>query len=228
MPLTVSASGITFNDLTTLATGRISAVNIAPSSIGTLQLSANAVTTDKIAPGAVVTVDLADSAVTPVKLAQPLTLATAQNATGTSIDFTGIPSWVNRITVIFNGVASSGTSQYLVRLGTASGIATTGYASWWGYMLNAAAVATTAAIDGLGIWNGASVDIKVGHMFLTRVSGNTWVSSHSGGFTNGTGNFIILGGGNATLPGTLDRIRLTTVNGTDTFRLGSINIMYEG
>ena len=48
MSLTVSASGITFDDLTTLSTGSISAVNLAPSSVGTLQLSAGAVTANKI------------------------------------------------------------------------------------------------------------------------------------------------------------------------------------
>ena len=34
--------------------------------------------------------------------------------------------------------------------------------------------------------------------------------------------------GAVSLSGTLDRIRLTTVNGTDTFDAGSVNIMYEG
>ena len=29
------------------------------------------------------------------------------------------------------------------------------------------------------------------------------------------------------LAGTLDRVRITTVNGTDTFDAGSINILYE-
>ena len=35
-------------------------------------------------------------------------------------------------------------------------------------------------------------------------------------------------GGSVTLSGILDRIRITTVNGTDTFDAGSINILYEG
>jgi hypothetical protein len=33
--------------------------------------------------------------------------------------------------------------------------------------------------------------------------------------------------GSKTLSGTLDRVRITTVNGTDTFDAGSINILYE-
>jgi hypothetical protein len=37
-----------------------------------------------------------------------------------------------------------------------------------------------------------------------------------------------MGGFQVSLSGTLDRIRLTTVNGSDTFDAGSINIIYEG
>jgi hypothetical protein len=33
--------------------------------------------------------------------------------------------------------------------------------------------------------------------------------------------------GSKTLSGALDRIRITTVNGTDTFDAGTINILYE-
>jgi hypothetical protein len=40
--------------------------------------------------------------------------------------------------------------------------------------------------------------------------------------------YSLSGGGNKTLSATLDRVRITTVNGTDTFDAGSINISYEG
>ena len=40
-------------------------------------------------------------------------------------------------------------------------------------------------------------------------------------------DFIGLSGGSIALGGTLDRVRVTTVNGTDTFDAGSINILYE-
>jgi hypothetical protein len=36
-----------------------------------------------------------------------------------------------------------------------------------------------------------------------------------------------VGGGVLALGGVLDRIRITTINGTDTFDAGSINILYE-
>ncbi len=49
-------------------------------------------------------------------------------------------------------------------------------------------------------------------------AGNT-VASGSGDATQSAGSI--------TLGGTLDRVRITTVNGTDTFDAGSINILYE-
>jgi hypothetical protein len=36
-----------------------------------------------------------------------------------------------------------------------------------------------------------------------------------------------MGGGNVTLSAVLDRVRITTANGTDTFDAGSVNILYE-
>lgn len=69
MPLTVAASGITFDDLTTLSTASISAFNIAAEAITSVQLSANAVTTEKIALSAVTTDTINDGAVTTAKIA---------------------------------------------------------------------------------------------------------------------------------------------------------------
>jgi hypothetical protein len=52
-----------------------------------------------------------------------ITSGTAVASTsGTSIDFTSIPLWVKRITVMFAGVSTNGTSPFLVQLGDAGGI----------------------------------------------------------------------------------------------------------
>lgn len=162
-------------------------------------------------------------------LARPYTLATAQASTsGTSIDFTGIPSWVKRITVIFNGVSSSGASQHLIRLGTSTGFVTSGYASYWGYS-HATAQDSTNSTAGLGVWHNNAADVKYATAVLSLVSGNTWVASHFGGVAgSGGSNLLISGGGSIALSGTLTQVRITTVNGTDTFDAGSINISYEG
>jgi hypothetical protein len=54
---------------------------------------------------------------------------------------------------------------------------------------------------------------------------NTWVLSSV--ISPTASNFMYVGAGDKVLSGTLDRIRLTTSNGTDTFDAGSVNILYE-
>jgi hypothetical protein len=61
-------------------------------------------------------------------------------------------------------------------------------------------------------------------MVITNITSNTWISSHS--MANGA-SAAITGAGNLSLGGTLDRVRITTVNGTDAFDAGTINILYE-
>ncbi len=152
-----------------------------------------------------------------------LTLGTAQNSTsGTTIDFTSIPSWVKRATVMFNGVSTNGTSLVQVQLGSGS-FTTTGYTATSSQANTA--VATTSATSGFVTYSGLAAEVRSGHMVFTFVSSNVWISSH---IMKVSTTATVFGGGDVSLSGTLDRIRITTVNGTDTFDAGSINIMYEG
>jgi hypothetical protein len=142
---------------------------------------------------------------------------------GTSIDFTGIPSWVKRITVVLQGVSTSGTSQEQIQLGTSGGVVTTGYTGQVGQTNSAPP--TTGITTGLRVvWDLTAASLLTGQAVFFQVSGNTWVgqgtTSRSDGLGQVSGTFITLGG-------TLDRIRLTTTNGTDTFDAGSVNILYE-
>ena len=152
-----------------------------------------------------------------------ITSGTAVASTsGTSIDFTGIPAWVKRITVMFNEVSTNSTSFKLVQLGAGS-VATSGYLSASSTV--SASVATTSSATGNVINANGVADVMSGHMVFTLISGNTWISSHA---VKGQAGYCSFGGGSVTLGGTLDRVRITTVNGTDTFDAGSINILYEG
>jgi len=174
---------------------------------------------DTIQDGAVATADIANGAVTPTKQSQPMTLGTAQATTsGTSIDFTGIPSWVKRITMMFNGVSTNGISNYMVRIGDGA-ISSTGYISTCQYGTN-----NTQDTVGFVVSNGVtSTEVYTGNVVLLNMGSNVW--SQNG--TLGT-SLVRVSSGAKTLSGTLDRIRLTTVNGTDTFDAGSVNILYEG
>ena len=151
--------------------------------------------------------------------------ATAVASTsGTSIDFTSIPSWVKRITVLFQGVSTSGTSSILVQIGSGS-IQTTGYIST-SILANTSNTTTgVSSVAGMAMFTNSAADIKSGSMVLHLISGNIWASNHT---SKSVTTAAIFGGGDVTLGGTLDRLRITTVNGTDTFDAGSINILYEG
>jgi hypothetical protein len=155
---------------------------------------------------------------------QVMTLDTAKPTTsGTFIDFTGIPSWAKRITVMFNGVSTNGGSIPLVQLGAGS-ITTSGYYGSFanGYTNSIFQVGTNST--GFSLASGAASEARVGHLHITLLSGTTWMAS---GVFGGNGGFMTTAGG-IVLSGTLDRIRITTGNGTDTFDAGSVNILYEG
>jgi len=153
------------------------------------------------------------------------TLATAVPSTsGTSIDFTGLPSWVKKITVMFSGVSTNGTSLMQVQIGAGS-VANTGYASgaWTSNTLNAN---STTGFVVSGVMLAAYTFDGVATLVLLNSSTGLWsFSSMLSGSTLGINS---MGAGSKTLSGTLDRVRVTTVGGTDTFDAGSINILYEG
>ena len=149
------------------------------------------------------------------------------STSGTSIDFTSIPSWVKRITVMFSGVSTSGSSFPLVQIGSGSP-ATTGYVSTGSYATSS--VASTAFTTGFGINQvGDSAVVFQGLMTicLLNSSTNLWVASGVVGAVAPIYTQTAPFAGTKTLSGTLDRVRITTVNGTDTFDAGSINILYE-
>jgi hypothetical protein len=152
--------------------------------------------------------------------------ATAQNSTsGTSIDFTGIPAGVKRVTVMFNGVSTNGTSIPQIQIG-AGGVETTGYSSTASFA--ATGNQTQYLTSGFAISTGgvqtASAFLS-GAVTLTLVGGNTWVGS--GNISSGAVAVSMACAGSKTASGTLDRVRITTVNGTDAFDAGTINILYE-
>jgi hypothetical protein len=145
---------------------------------------------------------------------------------GTSIDFTSIPSWVKRITVILDGVSTNGTSFFLFQVGSSS-ISTSGYTGIGGRYNNANQ--TTIAPSTAGLYfagPNAAADTATGHIVATLVTGNTWVITSVVGFSNSS--FMNTNATRIALGGTLDRVRFTTTNGTDTFDAGSVNILYEG
>jgi hypothetical protein len=144
------------------------------------------------------------------------------STSGTSIDFTGLPTGIKRITVMFQGVSTNGTSIIQVQLGDSGGVETTGYlTSVWQSNTNNSNVTTGFALGAGAL----AVNTLSGHVVFTLLGSNTWIGSGVIGRTDAADSRIL--GGNKTLSDVLDRVRITTVNGTDTFDAGTINILYE-
>lgn len=152
---------------------------------------------------------------------------TSVSASGTAVDFTSIPSWVKRITVMFSGVSTSGTSVPLIQLGDSDGIENTGYSGTSSNITTAVTTASYTTGFGIGSAN-ASTQLKGGSIILTLIdsASNLWAAS--GVIGRGDADGTAVTGGYKALSSVLTQIRITTVNGTDTFDAGSINIIYEG
>ena len=151
---------------------------------------------------------------------------TVATTSGTSIDFTGLPSWIKRITVMFNAVSTNGSSIIQVQLGTASGIEATGYVSLMTVNNGAASNSSTTGL--LAGASGNSGYVQTGLMTIVTMGSNLYISSTVTVTDSSLGNYSGTGAGRKTLGGTLTQVRITTVNGTDTFDAGSVNILYEG
>jgi len=157
-----------------------------------------------------------------------ITSGTAVASTsGTSIDFTSIPSWVKRITVMFSGVSTNGTSNIQIQLGDSGGIENTSYVSTGCTSTTGGLPVASTSTAGFPIENtvSAATVTRAGVMIISLIGSNLWVYSFAGSSSHPAG---LTGGGAKTLSDTLTQVRITTVNGTDTFDAGTINILYEG
>jgi len=193
----------------------MASINIAGDTSGTVSLSAPLVagTNTVTLPAATGTISL-------------LQMGTAVASTsGTSVNFTGIPSWAKRITVMFNGVSTNGTSNLLIQLGDSSGIETTGYIST-AISTSGGGNATSNSTAGFVLsGNNVATNTTSGMATCVLFNGNFWICTFIAKQQTLQTNYA---GGDKELSARLDRIRITTVNGTDTFNAGSINVMWEG
>jgi hypothetical protein len=139
------------------------------------------------------------------------------------VDFTGIPSTAKRVTVMFSGVSTNGTSVVQLQLGTSGGVTSSGYlGSIQTSTLRSnfsSGFATTDSASGLATY------VRHGVYSIVNLGSNVWCAALNTGLSNQSDTWS--GSGSVTLSGTLDRVRVTTVNGTDLFDAGSINIMWE-
>ena len=204
----------------TITTPTIDTITSAAATALTLQSAGTTALTLSTAQNATFAGTVADS----TAILRPLVSGTAVATTsGTSVDFTGIPSWVKRITFVYSGVSSNGVSSFLIQIGPSSAVETSGYLST-GNTTGSGGTVVVTSTAGFIIYEDNPVYTVQGIATIVNVSSNNWVFAQTGRLTAGNATY---GGGDKTLASTLARLRFTTVNGTDAFDAGSINILYE-
>jgi hypothetical protein len=160
-------------------------------------------------------------------MTQAPALGTAVASTsGTNIDFTGIPSWVKRVTVMFNNVSLSGSASIRLQLGVSGTPETSGYLSGSSVITSIPSPTfqqSTAGIDMFGVIAQYAIN---GSLVFTTLGSNVWTFMGVTYNTNSTA-YVQHTAGSKTLAGVLNMVRITSSNGTDTFDAGSINILYE-
>jgi hypothetical protein len=172
--------------------------------------------------------------------AQPrLVVGTAVNSTsGTSVNFTSIPSWVKRISVNLVNISTNGTSAEIIRIGTSSGYATSGYVATTSFIVGTTSGANSS-LDGFNLMGqnaSTTSNLLSGRVVIDVVGAfgglTYWACSgvisrvdSLGGTTTYFQKFVA---GQVGLSSTLDRIQLTTITGTASFDGGLVNIIYEG
>ena len=149
------------------------------------------------------------------------------STSGTSIDFTGIPSWVKRITLMFNGVSTNGTGGLRVQIGTSGGVQNTGYSGANSAVANSNVTATAALSNGFDCQGLVATSAATGTCVLSLIdaASGIWIATMALADSGQVRTYSTCG--TKTLSATLDRLRVTTVTGTDTFDAGTINILYE-
>ena len=150
------------------------------------------------------------------------------STSGTSIDFTSIPSWVKRITVMFDGVSTNGSSPVQIQLGDSGGAETSGYTGSVSTITNSVATFAFSAGFLISSSGGESAStVRYGALIISKLNNNLYTGIGNFSYGSSDTRFFVLAG-TKNLSDVLDRVRITTVNGTDTFDAGSVNILYEG
>jgi hypothetical protein len=231
-PMSTANGGTGLSTLTAnnviLGNGAATVQFVAPGTSGNLLTSDgttwNSSTPSVIAPTAIGQVPFSTNG-TSYTATQKIVQETAVTlTTQASVTFTSIPSWVKKITVMLSNVSTSGSSNVIIQIGSGS-VTTSGYLASASVATNlvssvnsTAGLLVTAAI--------ASTSVLSGNITLCLLGSNTWTSSGTTALTTSTGT-TFCGGVTPALGGALDRVRITTVGGTDTFDAGSVNILYE-
>lgn len=154
--------------------------------------------------------------------------ASQASTSGTSIDFTGIPAGVRRITVHLSGVSTNGTSDVVLQIGDSGGIENSGYLGAAAAYSSGPNINSTSYTASFGVHPSvAAVTVMHGVAVLTLMDSAAFTWSYHGSLSNSNSATCASGSGNKSLSAELDRVRITTAGGVNTFDAGAISVTYE-
>jgi len=214
--LAVSLTGISTATTRTLTMPDANLTLAAVTTAGDIWQASGSGVFTRLGIGTARQVPTVNSGATALAYATPITLTAEQATTsGTTIDFTGIPSGTVRIIINFVGVSLSGTESLLIQLGDAGGPETGSYISSSAQLGDATAIAVGSSTSGFVINRNSAAYTTTGHMILTLEKAATffWVSSHN---VKNTTNVVSCGAGEKATSQELSQVRITTT-GADTF-----------
>lgn len=154
-------------------------------------------------------------------------LATQQTTltlSGTEQGWTSIPARTFKIDIGFVNVSTNGTALPLIQLGDSGGYEGAPYTGSTAYMQNAVAIISALFSTGFALTPAMAAALTFSGkatLLLHNAATNTWAFESSVGRTDATVNLI--GAGYKSLSATLDRFRIVTANGSDTFDGGEIS-----
>lgn len=194
---------------------------------GTLAMSNNRITNvaNPVNAQDVVTKSYADALTITGNGYQMTQIAQIALSTTPPLTFTGIPTWVKRITIQFVGAKLSASDDILVQLGISTGFPATTYASNSGAAASAGTWSIASSTTGFIYFMGNTARISHGVMVLTKTTGNTWIAYH----THATTGSVVsgAGAGSVTLSAILTQLKIVSTT-TNTFTAGSVSLIYEG
>lgn len=175
---------------------------------------------EEITPGSTLTF-----AAGSLDVARPYTAGTAVATTsGTSVNWTSIPSWVEVITLDLFGVSlTQNVDHFLIQIGTGGSPTTSGYNGSGIYISSGSTNGISTA--GFLLISGAAGNATItwsGKITITRISSTEWEMSGQLGSDVGS---MLVSSGRVTLAGQLDNLRLTS-NGVSSFDAGKAKLSY--
>lgn len=226
--LAVASGGITSNELASNAvvTSKILDANVTTAKIADANVTVAKLESTLDLSGKTVT--LADSSITPAKLTQKITTGTAVALSGSSVTFGSIPSWVQQMTFMFDGVSSNGTQAIYVRIGSGGTLQTTGYDHRLGFVdTNMGSSTVFSDTVGFEIMSTNASAVRTGSITFVKLgASNTWIGTGVhyrvvSGVATAVGTHV----GKVSLSGDMDIIGITC--GTNTFDAGTVNVFYQ-